>query len=163
MKDKTKTKLRFFMDEIVPWLFVLIWMGIIFYFSSQVSGSSDHLSQGVVKRIYQFVYKGSRTLSKTELDAYNHMLRKIAHFTFYMIMGVFASNAMYHLRVKKRYWILVSMLICVLFAMSDEFHQVFVPGRVPLITDVLIDSCGALLGTTLYSMIRKVNYSKSDT
>jgi VanZ family protein len=34
--------------------------------------------------------------------------------------------------------------------MSDEIHQIFVPGRGPLVTDVLIDSVAGVLGIVLF-------------
>ena len=44
----------------------------------------------------------------------------------------------------------LSWTFCILYAASDEFHQLFVPGRAGLITDVCIDSAGALLGILLF-------------
>lgn len=83
-------------------------------------------------------------LSRTDLDTLNYAVRKLAHFTEYAILttlGYWAClKALNQLPlIALRYGLLVSIL----FAISDEFHQVFEPGRTSLITDVFIDSLGA--------------------
>jgi len=45
------------------------------------------------------------------------------------------------------------LLICVLYSISDEFHQAFVPDRGPQIKDVLIDGAGAIVGSSLYVVL----------
>lgn len=163
LKENTENKIKKNFEIISPWLLVLMWMGIIFYFSSQVSGSSDHLSKGIVQRIFDLLNKGNTPITKEKMDFYNHIIRKIAHFIIYLIMGLFSSNAMYHLKVKRKHWLIISMSLCVLYAISDEFHQVFIPGRGPRIFDVMIDSCGALLGNIIYYKLRKVRHSSKQT
>lgn len=155
-KDTYKKNL----SDIIPWILLILWMGIIFYFSSQVATTSDHLSKGIVRRITEFISRGNRQLSYHELETYDNIIRKLAHFTIYFVMGLFCSNALYHLRVKKNYWILISIVICILFAISDEFHQAFVPGRGPRIFDIIVDTSGAFLGTMLYTFLKKVGHSR---
>jgi VanZ family protein len=43
----------------------------------------------------------------------------------------------------------IALATAVVFAASDEWHQTFVPGRGGNITDVVIDSSGALFGATM--------------
>jgi VanZ family protein len=47
-------------------------------------------------------------------------------------------------RGKKAPWL--AWVLCILYAITDEFHQSFVPGRSPRVTDVGIDAMGSLLG-----------------
>jgi len=65
-------------------------------------------------------------------------------------------------RRRKRVLIGGSFLFCILYALSDEFHQVFVPGRDPKLSDVLVDSAGTGLGIGLYVMVGivKMRYSR---
>ena len=42
--------------------------------------------------------------------------------------------------------IAIALVVCILFAISDEFHQLFVPGRGAQVKDVLIDTAGAIVG-----------------
>jgi len=54
-------------------------------------------------------------------------------------------------------FILFSLGICVLYAVSDEVHQLFVPGRGRQVRDVLIDSAGAIVGIGLYRVVSRIN------
>ena len=71
-----------------------------------------------------------------------HIVRKLAHFTIYAMLG-FNTFYMY-----KNYGVkhsaLYALVTCILYACSDEWHQSFVSGRSPQITDICIDTCGAL-------------------
>lgn len=85
------------------------------------------------------------------------LMRKSAHFIAYLILGFLVSHAMKNeasaaTALKRRG---ASLLLCVVYAISDEFHQVFVPGRGPLLKDVLIDGSGAALGIMLYVGVRE--------
>ncbi len=51
---------------------------------------------------------------------------------------------------------MLSLMICILYAISDEVHQSFVPGRGPGVMDVLIDSAGAMVGIGMYEMISRI-------
>jgi VanZ family protein len=75
----------------------------------------------------------------------NHLIRKSAHFTEYAILGFWCSLAIY--RHSPKTYIakgaILATIICSLYALSDETHQIFVPGRTPAAKDVVIDSAGA--------------------
>lgn len=80
------------------------------------------------------------------------LMRKSAHFIAYLILGFLVSHAMKNEASTATSWKRrgASLLICVAYAISDEFHQIFVPGRGPLLKDILIDGAGAALGILLY-------------
>ena len=86
------------------------------------------------------------------------LMRKSAHFIAYLILGFLVSHARKNEASTATAWKErgISLLLCVAYAISDEFHQVFVPGRGPLLKDVLIDGSGAALGILLYVGARKV-------
>jgi VanZ family protein len=52
--------------------------------------------------------------------------------------------------------IVLALLICVLYAISDEVHQLFVPGRGGQVKDIIIDSAGATVGIGVYLLISRV-------
>lgn len=135
--------------KIFPWLLVGIWMAIIFYLSHQPATSSNKLSSGITEWIIGMV-EGVLPNLNFDLRALNHIIRKNAHFIAYFILGLLVVNA------KKR--IYLAFLICVLYAISDEFHQLFVPGRAGQIKDVFIDSAGALTGILVYSGLFKLKF-----
>ena len=55
-------------------------------------------------------------------------------------------NVLKMIEVKGVKRIVLALVICVLCAMLDEFHQLFVPGRAAQVKDVIIDSIGAIAG-----------------
>ena len=82
----------------------------------------------------------------------DHPVRKTAHATEYAILAILLMNA-----VTSIHGCQVSLLISVDFAISDEIHQYFVPGRACMVGDVLIDSCGAAAGLLIIILFRKVH------
>lgn len=137
--------------KIISWVLVIFWMVIIFYFSHQPAVKSNELSTGISRKITEVVKKVTNNPIINKVN-FNHIIRKMAHFTVYFILGILVVNAIgqrYSLDTK---WILRSIIICILYAISDEFHQSFVPGRGPAVFDVLVDSFGASTGILSYKM-----------
>lgn len=134
---------------IVSWLMVFIWMGVIFHFSSQVSTTSNNLSLGVTEIVVKAIHKVAPKL-RLDVDTLNHMIRKNAHFFNYLILGLFVMNAFRHHKEVKAS-IVLALILCALYAVSDEVHQIFVPGRGPQVKDVLIDTSGAMIGILAYA------------
>jgi len=135
-------------------------MLLIFYLSSQVVQRSNKLSTGIT----QIVIKVVKIVSPDSilgLDGSNHLVRKNAHFFAYLILGTLVMNALKRSRVTGFRVVIFTLVICVLYATSDEVHQLFVPGRGGQVKDVLIDSSGALLGITLFTATNKFMKKKS--
>lgn len=131
---------------IISWIMVILWMTLIFYFSSQVRDESNQLSTGITVIISRIIEKINIFDFKIDIKTLNHIVRKLAHFSIYFILGILIINAIR----KSKY---ISLIICILYAITDEIHQSFVPGRGPSIKDVMIDSFGALIGILLFSYI----------
>lgn len=85
----------------------------------------------------------------------NLLVRKCAHFSEYLVLGICLSNALDSCRVREpgTFTLLVALLAAV--PSLDETIQLFVPGRVGAITDVMIDCCGAATGVALHCLQRK--------
>ena len=141
----------------LPWMPVILWMLVILYLSSQSADQSNQLSMGVTVRIYEAV---NILLPELEVDAFNHMVRKYAHFFAYMILGILSVNALYLNGIKDRKAILYSFIISFLYAISDEIHQIFVPGRAGQVMDVLIDSSGGIIGIAIYASVYSLTIGK---
>lgn len=125
------------MSKKIKWILVIIWMIIIFWFSNQPAVISDEKSKFV---IYVFKTLGLN-LDSILGDLANFIVRKVAHFTEYLILYVLIFNAlMEDLNLKKS--LMMALFIVFLYACSDEIHQLFIPGRTGRIRDVLIDTCG---------------------
>ena len=94
----------------------------------------------------------------TSFSYSGRLIRKSAHFIAYLILGFLVSHAMKNEASTATAWKRrgASLLFCVVYAISDEFHQLFVPGRGPMLKDVLIDGSGAAIGILLYVGAREL-------
>ena len=135
----------------VPAILVMV---MIYRFSAQPAVESASLSQEVTERVVHSInYRlqmgwtpAEQALKVILLEFY---VRKLAHFSEYLLLAVTLIIPLYAHGVRKARVIFYTMLICVLYAITDEYHQSFIDGRSPQVRDVLIDSSGALLGTLL--------------
>lgn len=132
------------------WLPSLLWMGFIFFLSHQEAGSSSALSSGITQTVLNILSSALPFLNP-ETDFFHFLVRKGAHFTAYLILALLLVYAMKPRDLKSYARV---FLLCALYAMSDEFHQTFVPGRSGEIRDVLLDSAGALTGILLSAYAR---------
>ncbi|WP_026896056.1 VanZ family protein [Clostridiisalibacter paucivorans] len=136
----------------ISWTLVVVWMAIIFLLSSQVVEKSNDLSKGVTKIIVDTVEKVNPK-ANFNIRRFNHILRKNAHFFAYLILGILVINALNASGKCGYKSVALTLFICVLYAISDEVHQMFVPGRGPQIKDVFIDSAGTIVGILMYLII----------
>ncbi len=142
------------MRKILPWAAVILWMALIFLFSAQVAEQSDQLSTGITEKIVKAVEKVFPGLGLIT-ESMNHVLRKNAHFLVYLVLGALTVNALCSSGVRGFKGIAAALIVCVLYAVSDEIHQLFVPGRSGQLTDVLIDSAGAAVGSFAVGIVRR--------
>lgn len=147
----------------VLWLGLsLLWMTVIFMFSSQKGSSSSALSSSVTRHFIQLFYPSFQNLDLLSqndlLNTIHTFIRKLAHFTEYGILWFCFYHFLrsYDMSSKKAY--LLAVVFCFLYASSDEFHQAFVPNRGPSFVDVLIDTSGACALGGIYLAIKKLFY-----
>lgn len=131
--------------KIISWLAVVLWLILIFILSSQPVHKSNGLSKGIAEKIIKNIEKISPD-KDISLGRFNHYLRKTAHFVAYMVLGILVMNVLKAMGVGGKKRIALALLICIVYAITDEFHQLFVPGRGAQVKDVIIDSIGALVG-----------------
>ena len=130
----------------------------IFYFSHQVADNSSNQSSRVVEIISNIIpaIKNMQEPDKTILkeEILTPIVRKIAHFSIYAILGIFTISFTLTFEDKKtNQKIVYSLIFCILYAITDEFHQTFIPGRSGKIIDIFIDSLGALVGILFIILI----------
>lgn len=146
---------------IASWIAVFAVMCTIFYFSSQPAVESDETSGGFITFLYN-IYAGiagvpCSSSALSALDKWQFAVRKGAHFTIYLCLGFLFSNAFFQSGVKaKKTAAALSLLCSALYAASDEFHQLFVPGRSGEFRDVCLDSSGAAVGIIIFIFIWSV-------
>ena len=134
---------------------LILWCCVVFFFSSQSGDESTRSSDIIVNRV-ESAHEGVRAqvIENSEFSL-TDVVRKIAHIMEY---GVLASVAYFAFR--RFSW---AFVFSVLYAASDEIHQIFVPGRGPRVTDVLIDSFGAILALSLICLFKKYNEKSQKT
>jgi VanZ family protein len=135
---------------------VLLWMALIISLSHQAAPSSNELSTGVTYRIVNAVewLVPGVDLEPKEL---NHAVRKYAHFFIFLVLGMLIAGILKKLGVKGFRGAVIALLICVLFAVSDELHQLFVIGRGAQARDVLIDSAGSAVGIAIFKGLGRLS------
>ena len=150
------------MKKIIYLILVIIWMGIIFYFSNMVSYKSDEKSDAVIDstviKIAKFFKKDLTKEQEYNIYRYSvYPVRKYAHIFEYLVLYVlvFLYINCYEIDIKNK--LLYSLIVCVLYAISDEVHQLFVEGRTGKVVDVLIDT----LGSTIGLLISYIFYKKT--
>jgi len=110
------------------WLPVLLWAGLIFYLSS------------------------IPTLESGLPENADWVLRKLAHAAVYAVLSGLCYRALRNHRVATKKALLGAVLLALVYAFSDEYHQLFVPGRHGRLRDVGIDALGILV---MISILRK--------
>ena len=132
----------------------LLWMCLIFSFSAKSAVQSGADSMFITDYIIGFFADNP---PQYLLDIIETIIRKLAHFTEYAVLGLLVCYCMssFGANVKD---LAYSILICFLYAVSDEIHQYFVPGRACRLYDMLIDTAGATFGYFLYRIILKIRH-----
>ena len=139
-------------------ILIIIWMVIIFMFSNQSATESSKVSDGLIDntivKIYElFNGKVSEENKEKIIDNYTVIVRKSAHFVMYFILGVLCFV---YFKDFTKHYIIYSILLCFLYAVSDEIHQMFSINRGPGVIDVLIDTFGGV--TAIAILGRKIIY-----
>lgn len=148
------SKKKELMIYILRFLPMVIMMVVIFLFSAMPGDESGETS-GTVMRLVVGVFESltHEDISPERQEQIHFLVRKIAHFTEFMILGMTAVLAFYRKERRRLANCLIPAAVSVLYAASDEFHQRFVPGRGPSLRDVCVDAAGVLTAVTLLTFI----------
>ena len=138
--------------KLIKWIFLLSWMTIIFLFSAEPN--SGTVTHGIIERIIPSL-KG-----KEIVETINFVIRKSAHIMEYLILTYLIYSLLKEYKYKERNRILLSILFCFLYSITDEIHQIYVPGRSGVFKDCLIDTIGGCLFILLKKLSTK--YRKSN-
>ena len=128
----------------------IFWMLVIFWFSAQVADDSQEMSDFFV-RLLDALF--SLDIMKNEIiqDMTSFLVRMAAHMSEYAILAILLGLTIRE--YKKEPWLLLALTATAAYAATDEFHQLFVPGRSGQFKDVLIDTAGGALGLGLLALI----------
>lgn len=150
-------------------LLTVVWMAVIFYMSAMQAPRSEGLSSGIARAglktffpVYEKMETNEQYTLLTEADG---TIRKAAHFAEYLLLGLFMGKTVFRAYPQNRVYAeeraflrreacaAILLLFCFLYALSDEYHQMFVSGRSPRMLDVFIDALGAQAGIVIAEMI----------
>lgn len=142
-------------------ILAIIWMGVIFMFSAQVSDESKSSSNKVTSAVVNTVISIKKENISEEkrqkiIEDKTFIVRKTAHFTEYFILGLILILFLQTKEKLTTKYIILAIIFCVLYATSDEIHQLFVDGRSCKIMDILIDTCGSSLAILGFTSIYKI-------
>ena len=145
--------------QIILIILTICVLGAIFKFSSQQSEQSEGLSRKISGTIINIV-PGTKNLSQIEyeqkLTKVDCVIRKMAHFSIYTVLGLIVMSLFLTTKFDKDKSITITIILGMLYAMSDEIHQNFVDGRSPMVTDVMIDTAGVMFGICIILGISKI-------
>lgn len=141
----------------ISWTFVLLWMALIFYLSHQPGDESASLSGGVMEFAISLVHSLVPGIQLAEIEWFHTLIRKGAHFGAYFLLGLLVMNALGRSGVLGRKRVLLGIITCTTYAISDEFHQLFISGRSGQVSDVLIDSLGACTGILFFLVTARLS------
>lgn len=135
---------RFKVRYFIPSIIIMI---IIFCFSKQNGNDSGALSiaiVNVIRRIFP---------SFDNIDLLHLLIRKAAHMSEYALLAGsyyygLSKNNITHTHI-------ISIILCFIYACSDELHQLLVSGRAGRFIDVLIDTSGAIVMILLIIIVRR--------
>lgn len=137
--------------KILKWAMLIIWASFIFFMSNMPGDVSSEQSDVVVKVIHDLGIDVNGLFGIT----ITFIVRKIAHFSEYFILYllIYMVTCLYVNEKKAR---VLTILFVFIYAVSDEIHQIFVPGREAAFRDVMIDTSGGFLAFVILSIIYKI-------
>lgn len=128
-------------------ILIIFWMITVFNFSNQDGKESSNLSREVANQIFE---------TEEQVQKGEPYVRKMAHVTEYIVGGSLFLAMLLTFPFSEKKQMGISLLIGIGYATADEIHQLFIDGRSGQITDVLIDTAGALIGILITMLLSKI-------
>ena len=176
MSEKNIKSSRFMNRRTMFVLFLvmsIVWMAVIFEFSSKNADESTAQSNSVTDFLMMLFEEDYETLTQEEkqllVEKYDGIVRTGAHFGVFGVLGLLTYFTFGILKWIPDCFVMPSFMsvpFCILFSITDEIHQSFVPGRSCQLKDVVTDSfgalCGALAGIILVLIVKTVSERKAN-
>ena len=137
-------------------LLILVWMGFIYFLSSVPGQESNIKSKAMIQKAIEKEV-GKKEVTEEEhqkqvqklVNKINAPLRKVVHAVVYIILAILIGVACKVYGSKKWMYISFPIVLSFLYACTDEIHQRYVVGRSGKVSDVVIDTCGAIIGLVI--------------
>ena len=146
------------MKKYMAFTFLFLWLFVIFLFSCESATDSTKTSKSFTKQVIIVVEKITKVdlneIGKNKMiDKTFKLVRKSAHFFEYFVLAIllmFFLKNYFEVNLKL---VMIVCILCLLYSITDEIHQLFVPGRTGRVVDVLVDFLGTSLGSFSYYFI----------
>jgi VanZ family protein len=131
-----------FMRNFKYWIPVILGMVFIYWMSTE--GFSSPRTSRIIEPIIRFF---APSITRKQIIMINGVIRKSAHVIEYLVLGILLFRAFRAGSHERRWWRWASssLAVVVLYAMTDEFHQLHVPVRTASLVDVGFDALGGFL------------------
>jgi VanZ family protein len=148
--EKSETNKR--REQFILYAPLIIWIGVIFFLSSG-QGSSTRTSL-IIRPVLEFLFPAA---SFETIAFYHGIIRKLAHFTEYAVLGFFACRAFAGTSQNsiRTYYYLAALMLVLLVAGSDEFNQSFNPERTGSPVDAMIDLGGGVFAVGIFYLLSR--------
>lgn len=128
--------------SMIYYMWLIFWMSLIFFFSTDAGSFSN--TAYYIEPLLRFFFPH---ITPRGILLAHRLIRRLAHLTEYAVLSYLWFTA---LNQRRQGWspkrALLALTLSILYALSDEYHQAFIPSRTASLTDVGIDSTGALMG-----------------
>jgi VanZ family protein len=124
------------------WLPPLIWMTVLFWFSTDTFSGQE--TGSVLESILDFI---GLSLTKETIATLHFLIRKLAHFSGYTVLGALLWRAFRGEadELWRWRWGISAFLTAAAYALFDEYHQSLTRTRTPSLVDSLIDMFGSFV------------------
>jgi VanZ family protein len=131
---------------------VVAWLAFIFFASTGEMSAAN--TSRIVAPLLRWLYPA---ITEPQLTFAHFIVRKLAHFSEYAVLALLAARAFLTStqNVLRRRWLLLALLLVTFYALSDEFHQAFVPTRTSSIYDSMIDTAGGATALLVLALWRR--------
>lgn len=142
--------------KVVSCIATIAVMALIFFFSAQTATDSSKTSSGITRKIAEIVALVINADNvKSIQDVLHTIVRKAAHFTLFFMLALSVANNVFQLfGTEKGKLFIITVAFCLFYAITDEVHQMFVPGRAAMLNDIIVDFSGSLCGGGMFILLR---------
>lgn len=163
MKEYKKHRIKLWAVRVILIALIVLWMSTIFGFSAESGEQSQSLSDKITIRVVNILNADYDNMSIAQQREYfntiSFFVRKTGHFGEYAILGILmvtfimTFETIRNLRRIGMLPILITTLVGMIYAATDEIHQGFVDGRSPKVMDVCIDTAGSFVGAVFFVIL----------
>lgn len=148
------------MKKILLIITSIIWISFIAFNTSQNGQVSNNTTVSIAEKIVnklQDVFSESEENANTNgselIKKVNKYIRKFAHGFEFLVLALIISSILYSFNIKNREVIIYTLFFVLLYAVIDEFRQIYIPGRNSNVKDIVIDFIGGIGGVIIFQCV----------